>query len=56
MLKRCDNRIQKFVMRYSAAYLMGIVCRKKWGVGVGLFNYRIITGYYIYPHKLYKFR
>ena len=33
---RCDNRIQKFVMRYSAAYPIGVVCRKKWGSeGVG---------------------
>jgi hypothetical protein len=31
MLKRYDNRIQKFVMRYSATYPSGVVCRKKWG-------------------------
>ena len=31
MLMRCDNRVRKFMMRYSATYPMGVVCRKKWG-------------------------
>lgn len=31
MMMRCDNRVRKFMMRYSAAYPMGGVRRKKWG-------------------------
>jgi hypothetical protein len=43
---RWDNRNRKFVMRYSATYPMGVMCRKKWGsdgvrsVGVGVRVFR----------------
>lgn len=34
MLKRCDNRNQKFVMRYPATYPMGVECVAEEGTAI----------------------
>lgn len=53
MLKRCDNRNQKFVMGYSAAYPMGAECVAEEGTAIlsSKGNYLIDADSFLSPIK-----